>query len=72
MHMIVAHAANTTRNHHRLVVSANPSSGLLVLEGAEVTVYPGPTKLVVETCRADGAFQHDIQCRDHMVWLTGF
>ena len=61
--VIATDGADAAGDHDGFVVApvALPLGGVGKLEGAEVAAERGPAVLVVEACRADGTFQHDVE-----------
>ena len=61
--MSVANGAHAACDHDGFVVAPVPLGLLRVgkFEGAEIATECGPAVLVIESRRADGAFQHDVE-----------
>ena len=67
MHVFVAHAAHTARDHYRLVVASHRLiSRRLILKSAEIAANCWPAEFIVKAGSANGAFQHDVQRRHQM------
>ena len=68
LHVVDADAADTPRNHDRLVVAerfASLGRRYFILEGAEVTCEARTPKLIVEGSSPDRALDHDVQGASH-------
>ncbi len=71
--MAITDIAQATGNHDRLVITTQfiaIHTRRLDFQGPEVTTQVRTTKFVIERRRANGAFDHDIQCRRNTTGLA--